>query len=91
MPFARERACAIITAFDQAQAELVGKAVVLTDGKAGTVDNIWLDELHGLRIFDQRSRRQVARLNHKVGTDELTSLRHRRRARDPGWLRLLFQ
>jgi hypothetical protein len=50
MPFARERACAIITAFDQAQAELVGKAVVLTDGKAGTVDNIWLDELHGLRI-----------------------------------------
>jgi hypothetical protein len=50
MPFARERACTIITAFDQAQGELVGKAVVLTDGKAGTVDNIWLDELHGLRI-----------------------------------------
>jgi hypothetical protein len=24
--------------------------VVLTDGKAGTVDDIWLDELHGLRI-----------------------------------------
>ena len=30
--------------------ELVGKAVILTDGKAGTVDGIWLDELHGLRI-----------------------------------------
>jgi hypothetical protein len=29
---------------------LVGKAVVLTDGKAGTVENVWLDELHGLRI-----------------------------------------
>ena len=31
-------------------AELVGKAVVLTDGKAGTVENVWLDELHGLRL-----------------------------------------
>jgi hypothetical protein len=27
----------------------VGKAVVLTDGKAGTVEKIWLDEFHGLR------------------------------------------
>jgi hypothetical protein len=35
---------------EQAQAELVGKAVVLTDGKAGTVEHVWLDELHGLRI-----------------------------------------
>jgi hypothetical protein len=33
-----------------AQSELIGKAVVLTDGKAGTVENVWLDELHGLRI-----------------------------------------
>jgi hypothetical protein len=23
---------------------------VLNDGKAGTVENVWLDELHGLRI-----------------------------------------
>jgi hypothetical protein len=23
---------------------------VLTDGKAGTVENVWLDELHGLRL-----------------------------------------
>jgi hypothetical protein len=23
---------------------------VLTDGKAGRVENVWLDELHGLRI-----------------------------------------
>ena len=29
---------------------MIGKAVVLTDGKAGTVENVWLDELHGLRI-----------------------------------------
>jgi hypothetical protein len=50
MPVAKARASAILVEFDQAQAELVGKAVVLTDGKAGTVDNIWLDEFHGLRI-----------------------------------------
>jgi hypothetical protein len=46
----KARASAILVAFDQAQAELLGKAVVLTDGKAGTVDNMWLDETHGLRI-----------------------------------------
>ena len=50
MPVAKVRASTILSEFDQAQAELVGKAVVLTDGKAGTVDNIWLDEHHGLRI-----------------------------------------
>ena len=44
------RASTILGAFEQAQSELVGKAVVLTDGKAGTVEKIWLDELHGLRI-----------------------------------------
>jgi hypothetical protein len=27
-----------------------GKAVVLTDGKAGTAETVSLDELHGLRI-----------------------------------------
>ena len=50
MPAAKARASTILVEFDRAQAELVGKAVVLTDGKAGTVDNIWLDESHGLRI-----------------------------------------
>jgi hypothetical protein len=44
------RASTILGAVEQARSELVGKAVVLTDGKAGTVDNVWLDELHGLRI-----------------------------------------
>jgi hypothetical protein len=43
-------ASTILTALGNVQSELVGKAVVLTDGKAGTVENIWLDELHGLRI-----------------------------------------
>jgi len=40
----------ILGAVDEARSELVGKAVVLTDGKAGTVEGIWLDELHGLRV-----------------------------------------
>ena len=44
------RASAILTALGDVQSELVGKAVVLTDGKAGTVEKVWLDELHGLRI-----------------------------------------
>src|ERR1700759_1107141 len=44
------RASTILGAVEEARSELVGKAVVLTDGKAGTVDNVWLDELHGLRI-----------------------------------------
>jgi hypothetical protein len=50
MPIAQTRASIILTEFDRAQAELVGRAVILTDGKAGTVENIWLDEFHGLRI-----------------------------------------
>ncbi len=50
MPTAKVRALTIITEFDKAQADLVGKAVILTDGKAGTIEYVWLDELHGLRI-----------------------------------------
>ena len=50
MPTAKLRAFAILGEFEQARTELVGKAVILSDGKAGTVDGIWLDELHGLRI-----------------------------------------
>ena len=43
-------ASTILGEFEQAQSELVDKAVILTDGKAGTVENVWLDEMHGLRI-----------------------------------------
>lgn len=50
MPIAKARASTILGEFEQARSELVGKAVILTDGKAGTVDSISLDELHGLRI-----------------------------------------
>ena len=50
MPRAEARAAAILLEFEKAQSELLGQAVVLSDGKAGTVENVWLDELHGLRI-----------------------------------------
>ena len=50
MPILQLRASAILSAFQEVQSELVGKAVVLTDGKAGTVEAVWLDELHGLRL-----------------------------------------
>jgi hypothetical protein len=44
------RASKILNEYGAVQSELIGKAVVLTDGKAGTVENVWLHELHGLRI-----------------------------------------
>jgi hypothetical protein len=50
MPSVKHRASKILDEYGAAQSELIGKAVVLTDGKAGTVENVWLDELHGLRI-----------------------------------------
>jgi hypothetical protein len=50
MPKPKIRASAILHALEKAEAELLGKAVVLTDGKAGTVEAVSLDELHGLRI-----------------------------------------
>ena len=50
MPIAKARASTIIAEFGHAHVELVGKAVVLSDGKAGTVEEVWLDEFHGLRI-----------------------------------------
>jgi hypothetical protein len=43
-------ASTILSTFEQARSQLIGKSVVLTDGKAGTVENVWLDELHGLRV-----------------------------------------
>ena len=50
MPSAKVGASTILSVFEQAQTELVGKAVILSDGKAGTVESVWLDEMHGLRI-----------------------------------------
>jgi hypothetical protein len=50
MPTVKLCASTIIQAFEEARSEIVGKAVVLTDGKAGTVESVWLDELRGLRL-----------------------------------------
>ena len=50
MPTVKLRATTILGEYEQAQTELVGKAVILSDGKAGTVESVWLDEMHGLRI-----------------------------------------
>src|SRR5438309_11880347 len=54
MPSVKRRASKILNEYGAARSELIGKAVVLTDGKAGTVENVWLDELHGLRISLKR-------------------------------------
>ena len=50
MSAVKARAAVILAEFEQASTKLVGKTVILTNGAAGTVDNIWLDEFHGLRI-----------------------------------------
>jgi hypothetical protein len=50
MPTAKVRASTILGELEHAHIELVGKAVILTDGKAGTVESVWLDEMHGLRV-----------------------------------------
>ena len=50
MTIVKKHAAVILAALGDVQSDLIGKAVVLTDGKAGTVDSIWLDEHHGLRI-----------------------------------------
>jgi hypothetical protein len=50
MATAQAIACTILLEFERARTELVGEAVILTNGKAGIVDRLWLDEFHGLRI-----------------------------------------
>jgi len=50
MPSVMRRASKILNEYGAVQSESIGKAVVLTDEEAGTIENVWLDELHGLRI-----------------------------------------
>jgi hypothetical protein len=45
-----KRAMNILRELYAAEEELIGRAVVLTDGKAGTIDHVFLDDVHGLRI-----------------------------------------
>jgi hypothetical protein len=39
----------ILAELHAAEEELIGRAVVMTDGKAGTI-HVYLDDVHGLRI-----------------------------------------
>jgi hypothetical protein len=43
-------ALTILDAVGEAEAQFVGKAVILADGTAGTVEAVWLDDFHGLRL-----------------------------------------
>lgn len=50
MPLVKQHASAILQEYHRAEMKLIGKAVVLSDGKAGTVEAVFLDEMHGLRL-----------------------------------------
>ncbi|WP_439409793.1 PRC-barrel domain containing protein [Bradyrhizobium sp. DASA03076] len=40
----------ILAELHEAEEELIGRAVILTDGKAGSIERLFLDDIHGLRI-----------------------------------------
>jgi hypothetical protein len=50
MPSVKRRASKILSEHGEAQSELTGKPPPSPMERAGTVENIWLDELHGLGI-----------------------------------------
>jgi hypothetical protein len=45
-----ERALNILRELHAAEEELIGRAVVTTNAAAGTIDHVYLDDAHGLRI-----------------------------------------
>ncbi|WP_338128942.1 hypothetical protein [Bradyrhizobium brasilense] len=45
-----KRALYILSELHASEKELVGKGVVLSDGKAGTIDHVFVDDVHELRI-----------------------------------------
>jgi hypothetical protein len=45
-----ERAMNILRELQAAEKELVGRGVVLTNAKAGTINGVFLDDVQGLRI-----------------------------------------
>jgi hypothetical protein len=49
-PTGDERARNILREFHAAEEELVGRTVVMSDGKAGMIDGVDLDNVHGLRV-----------------------------------------
>ena len=67
MPTAKAHAFAILAKSEQAQIELVGGAVIPTDGKAGTVENIWLPH-STVCEFPSKVMKANGRLHHKIRT-----------------------
>jgi hypothetical protein len=63
---AKRRASTILCAFHEAEAELVGKAVVLSDGKAGTVEIVSLDEDPRPANFHRGPCRKLAHFNNQI-------------------------
>lgn len=66
-PRAEERASAILREYHQAEAELIGKAVVLTDGKAGTVEQLYFGRRARFAALRRRPSWEVAGLNDQAG------------------------
>jgi hypothetical protein len=64
----------ILAEFEQAQAELVGKAVVLTDGKARDRGACVARRVARAAPLYPRPRRQVTRLHHQVRAASRTGL-----------------
>jgi len=50
MSTGENRAMNILNELYAAEKELVGRAVVMTGGKSGTIEHVFLDDVHGLRI-----------------------------------------
>ena len=64
MPTVKALASSILGEFEQAQTELVGKAVILSDGKAGTGRERLARRNARTANFYQRPRWEVAYLYH---------------------------
>jgi hypothetical protein len=79
MPSIMRRASKILNEYGAVQSDLIGKAVVLTDGKAGTVENVWLDELgfgFPSRVMMEDGRSQASslqspRLSHRLRVSQI--------------------
>ena len=65
MPIVKVRASKILRVFEQALTELVGKALILADGTAGTVENVRLDNARHVNPMRGHHVKWLARLHHK--------------------------
>jgi hypothetical protein len=76
-----KRALIILHELHAAERELIGRAVVLTDGKAGTIDGVFLDDPHGPRIsiVGHEGRWPLSTVKHRA--DRLRELADRIQAR----------